>query len=525
MDAKKIGIVGAGISGLIACKYVREKGFIPIVFEMKDMIGGVWLRTLDYTLLQTPKIAFQFSDFPWPSSVTSDHPTHGEVLEYIQSYARQFQLLQYIQFNSQVVGVEFVKDSCSSKDGVLPSMSDDAWSGEPFSSGGTWQITVHNVLHGCSQVHTVDFVIICTGRYGDIPKWPLFVKGRGPEVFKGKVIHAVDLYSMEPKEVDNLITGKRIVVVGFLKSAIDIAAKCANINGMEFPCTLICRKPLWHFPGTLGWTIALAFLYGTRFSELLDHKPGESLFFSLLATVLSPLRWGLNKLVELCLQWQFPLKKFGILPEEGVFQQIASCHVAALPENLFTCLEEGSIVIKKSESWAFYDSGLMLENENEPVEADIVIFATGCRATQKLKNIFKSSIYQQFLSGSESSIIPLYRECIHPWIPRMAVIGHTEAVSNLFMSEMEVRWLVCLLTGGFRLPNTKEMEEDMRKWYQYKENHGGCKYNKSSISAIQIWYNDKLCEDMGCNPRRKKNWFLEFFSPYGPADYSNLKIL
>lgn len=81
------------------------------------------------------------------------------------------------------------------------------------------------------QVHTVDFVIVCTGRYGDIPKWPLFEKGKGPDVFRGKVIHAVDLYSMEHREVDDLITGKRIAVVGFLKSGMDIATKCANNNG------------------------------------------------------------------------------------------------------------------------------------------------------------------------------------------------------------------------------------------------------------------------------------------------------
>ncbi|CAN6442300.1 unnamed protein product [Victoria cruziana] len=520
MDAKKIGIVGAGISGLIACKYVKEKGFAPIVFEMKDEIGGVWLRTLDYTLLQSPKAAYQFSDFPWPS-VAGDIPTHGEVLEYIRSYARHFQLLRYIQFNSKVVGVEFLADPQSSEDGILSSTS-DAWSGEPFGSGGAWQITVQNAVEGCTQVHAVDFVIFCTGIYGDIPKWPLLEKGKGPDVFRGKVIHAVDLYSMEHREVDDLITGKRIAVVGFLKSGMDIATKCANNNGVEFPCTLICRKHLWHFPRTFGWTVALGFLYGTRFSELLHHKPGESRLLSMLATVLSPLAWSLNRLVELCLRWQFPWKKLGILPEENVFQQIASCHIAALPRNFFTFLEEGSIVIKKSEAWGFCDSGLMLENGKERIDADVVILATGYMATQKLKDIFKSSIYQKFLFGSESSIIPLYRECINPWIPRMAVIGHTEATSDLFMSEMEVRWLVCLLTGGFRLPTTKEMEEDMRKWDQYKR--GGNKYNKSSIAAIQIWYNDRLCEDMGCNPRRKRNWFLELFSPYGPADYNSLKI-
>lgn len=148
MESKRIAIIGAGISGLIACKYVKKKGFTPVVFEMKDDVGGVWLRTLDSTLLQTPKLAFQFSDFPWPTTITNSCPTHGEVLEYIQSYARHFQLLQYIEFNSKVIGMDFVNNS---ENGFI-SFADAAWSGEAFGSGGSWHIIVHNARQGCTKV-------------------------------------------------------------------------------------------------------------------------------------------------------------------------------------------------------------------------------------------------------------------------------------------------------------------------------------------------------------------------------------
>lgn len=77
----------------------------------------------------------------------------------------------------------------------------------------------------------MDFVIVCTGRYGDIPKMPTFEAGKGPEVFKGKAMHAMELYSMDKKQVDDLISAKKVVVVGFQKSAFDIAAKCAGTNG------------------------------------------------------------------------------------------------------------------------------------------------------------------------------------------------------------------------------------------------------------------------------------------------------
>ncbi|XP_031488556.1 probable flavin-containing monooxygenase 1 [Nymphaea colorata] len=531
MESRTVAIIGAGISGLIASKYVKEKGFTPIVFEMKDNIGGVWLRTLDSTLVQTPRLAFQFSDFPWPSAVTGDLPTHSEFLEYLQSYARHFHLLQYIQFNSKVVGMDFVENLDSRDLGVLASMG-DAWSGEAFNSGGKWHISVLNANEGCSKVHIVDFVMVCTGRYGDIPNMPDFEAGKRPEVFKGKVVHAMELYSMDHEQVDDLISGKKIVVVGFQKTAFDVADKCAGANGVELPCTMICREPRWHLPPSLAWTMTLGFLFATRFSELMDHKPGESFLLALLATLLSPMRWGLCKLVEFCLRWQLPLKKYGILPEGSFFQEMASCNIFTLPQDFYDHVEAGRIIIKKSARWGFCEKGLVLESEShdqkkqELVEADLVILATGYRGNQKLKSLFEpSSPYHRYLlPGLECGVLPLYRECIHPRIPQLAIIGYTESASNLFTAEMEVRWLVCFLAGGFRLPSTKEMEDDIKRWDEYRRKHSAYIYKKPSVTVIHIWYNDMLCKDMGCNPRRKSNWLSELFLPYGPADYSNLKI-
>ncbi|KAK1437837.1 hypothetical protein QVD17_03637 [Tagetes erecta] len=501
MDKKQVAIVGARVSGLLTCKYCIAKGFNPIVFDLEPDIDGVWLKTMKTTRLQAPKALYQFSDFPWPDSVFDHFPTQQQMLQYFHSYAAHFQLMPHIKLQSRVNSISYD-------------------TGETFESNGKWNVTVNDIRTGDTKVYIVDFVILCSGRFKDVPNIPEFPVGKDPKIFKGKAIHSMEYAAMDHDKAAAFVKGKKVVVVGFGKTGLDIARECAAINGSEHPCTIVYRRDHWKLPDWAPWGIPFTYLYFNRFSELLVHKPGEGFLLSLLATLLSPLHWGVSKFVENYIKMKLPLAKFNMVPQHSFAKDTRACLICYMPDSddFFDAVENESIKLKKSTSFNFYENGISVDEDNTRIEAELVIFATGFRGEEKLKNIFDSSTFGHFIAGSPR--VPLYRECIHPRIPQLAVIGYSESLSNMYTSEMRAKWVAALLEGAFKLPSVDEMEKDIAKWDEYMKQSSGEYHYRSSIGALEIWYNDQLCKDMGMNRMRKNGPFANLFEPHGPLDYT-----
>ncbi|CAN1134745.1 Probable flavin-containing monooxygenase 1 [Linum perenne] len=519
-DQKQIAIIGAGISGLLACKYALSKNFHPIVFESRSDVGGLWTSTLSTTKLQTPKPIFQFSDFPWPESVTEDFPTHDKVLDYLKSYSNHFNLNKYIQLNTRVVRINYRG---------VPDDEIEAWSswggnGDAFSSRGNWEVEVsRNGSSDETEVYEVGFVILCVGKYSDVPNIPEFGPGKGPDVFEGRVMHSMEYTELGAEEAAKVVKGKKVAVVGLQKHALDIAMECSAINGKENPCRVVYRREHWNVPDYMPWGFPLAKLYLNRFSELLVHKPGEGILLSLLATILSPLRWAISKFVESDIKHKHQLVKHGMVPNHSFLQEVSSCLISSVPDKFYDRVDEGSIKLTKAPTFGFCKEGIVAQGNHDQqhttFDADLVILATGFKGEKKLQDVFGSKRFREIIVGSTDTAVPLYRNCIPPRIPQLAVLGFSESISNLFTSEMRCRWLAELLDGKFRLPEIKEMENEASRWDRYLKEYLGENYKRSCIGAIHIWHNDQLCKDMGWNPRRKSGLWAELFEPYGPLDY------
>ena len=117
----------------------------------------------------------------------------------------------------------------------------------------------------------------------------------------------------------------------------------------------------------------------------------------------------ISKFVESYFKWVVPMKKYGMVPEHSFFQAFASCFIAAMPEKFYDKVVEGSIVLKNSHNFSFCEEGIIIDGGSTPIKADVVIFSTGYRVDQKLKDIFTSPTLKSIVVGSSSTIIPLYR--------------------------------------------------------------------------------------------------------------------
>ncbi|TYH15382.1 hypothetical protein ES288_A05G037400v1 [Gossypium darwinii] len=446
LTISKIGVIGAGVSGIAAAKQLYHHN--PVVFEASDSIGGVW-RTCAYnsTKLQSARKSYEFSDFPWPNRDDPSFPTHVEVVDYLESYAKHFDLLKFVKFNSKVMELRFV-----GQQGTTELGGNGGAFGSPLQGHPVWQIAVQTNGSQSLQLYAFEFVVVCIGKYGDIPKIPSFPHNKG----------------------------KKVAVIGYKKSAIDLAVECAEANqGPEGqPCTMVVKTLHWTVPHYSVWGLPFFLFYSTRASQFLHEKPNQTFLRTMLCYLLSPLRRGVLKFIESYLLWKLPLQKYGLKPDHPFEEDYASCQMVIMPENFFTEADKGNIVFKRSSNWWFWKEGIEFD-DNTKMKADVVILATGYDGKKKLKTILPD-LFRSLIEYHPSGIMPLYRGTIHPQITNMAFAGYIESVADLHTSEL-------------------------------------CSMH--CISTFSINHGDEICEEMGWNSWRKRSWFAEAFSPYGSQDY------
>lgn len=84
-------IIGGGQSGLAAGRHAHKQGLNYLILEASNAIGSTWRERYDSLTLLTPRAYSGLPDLPL-SGDADGYPTRDEVADYLQQYAKNFDL-------------------------------------------------------------------------------------------------------------------------------------------------------------------------------------------------------------------------------------------------------------------------------------------------------------------------------------------------------------------------------------------------------------------------------------------------
>ncbi len=475
MEIKRVCVIGAGISGLVAAKTFIEDGYQVTVFEKKSQIGGVWEDSRNYSELTThnPRDTYCFTDYPFPQEYP-EFPTAEQMRNYLQSYADSFGVTERIFFQTEVTNIY-----------------------RKIGNKIIWVVEVNakdekeNRIG--KKIYDFDFVLICNGVF-NLSKIPKLANRSEFESGGGKILHSSQLNDL------SILDNKKVIVVGFGKSATEISVIAAT---RASSCTLIFRRALWKIPKYLFNTIHYQQIFFTRFAEiwLLYLRPVG--IEKLLHYFGKPLVWVFWRIQEMIVRWKFGLKNHKLIPKESM-DSMLNYTANLVTDYFYKYVRTGKIDTRKAEISNFLSGGLEL-NSGETLAADIVIFGTGFR--QDISFLEKK--YRHWIVDEEGNF-HLYRHMIHPDIPNLGFLGYNSSIFCQLTSEVGSWWLSQYCKGRLFLPSQSQMYKAMHiNFHWSKKNLSNSLAYGICVSPFNFHYLENLIEDMGFNIYGIKSKYIQ----------------
>lgn len=390
--SEKTCIIGAGSSGLAVAKALKDSGLPFDCFDEGNRVGGLWVfknkngKSAAYRSLSinTSRDRMQYADFPMPRDYP-DYPGHERMAAYFEAYAERFDLLHKISFETRVERVE--RDSL-----------------------GGFRVSLSS---GVSARYRA--VVVANGHHWD-PSWP---SPPVPGDFSGVILHS-HAY-VDPSEPHEL-RGKRVVVVGFGNSAVDIACELAHDGGAA-SVVLATRRGAWVLPKYLGKTPLDQLKLVPLFLPVPLRQRLGHVFYRLV--VGRPEDYGLPR----------PDHLLG-----GAHPTISS--------QLLPMLRAGR-VRRKPNLVRFHGSHVeFADGTREP--ADAVIFATGYKVS--------FPFFDPSFVSAPNNELPLYFRLFHLEIDDLFFVGLAQPLGAIMpIAEAQAKLLADYLLGRYALPSRAAM--------------------------------------------------------------------
>jgi cation diffusion facilitator CzcD-associated flavoprotein CzcO len=472
--APRVCVIGAGIAGLVTAKVLLEDGFAVGVFEKEATLGGVWAASRTYPGLHAnnSRESYAFSDHPFPSTA-DDFPSAPQIRAYLESYAERYGIASRIRFGTEVVGVARAED------------------------GVRWEVTVRAC--GRSEGLEFDFVVVCNGIFSE----PNIPQVSGIEQFAGRILHSSQVTDPD------LVTGRRVIVVGAGKSALDCAAWAAR-EGRS--CTLVFRRAHWMVPRYLLGVVRGDWLILTRFSQSLlrYHRPSP-----LEAILHGPGRPVVR------LWWRMLCRLLqrieGIPPSLVPEQELpVGVEFVGVEHETYELVRVGRIEPRRGALRRFTGPTTVELDTGERLEADLVVFATGWR--QRIA-FLEDDLRQRI---ERDGGFRLYRHILPPDLPGLGFVGYNSSTACQLTAEVGAHWLAQAFRGELALPSVAEMDREIDRFQRWATEVMPSRAGGFFVGPYLAHYLDELMDDMGLPALRTRVFLVEQLTPLWPTRYRAL---
>jgi dimethylaniline monooxygenase (N-oxide forming) len=493
----RIAVIGSGISGIAAAAVLQRDGHEVVVFEREAEPGGVWACTYPNVTLQNTAPQYHLADLPWPFEPDLN-PTAEQIRRYLHAAIEYFDL------------------------DVRPGHAIERLAELEHARG--WQVQGRGPSG--PFVDEFEFVVVAVGQYTQ-PKNGAWQQLPGRDRFRGRIV--------SEKDVDDLsiFAGRRVAVVGFGKTAVDLATMAAQAGASSV--SHVFRTARWlipfHLLGFLHYTFALF----TRINTVMipswaPPTAAQRFLHGPLAPIVRGFWGGLSSAIWL----QQRSAAFGrgkqareriarLRPRQSFIADMRSASAMA-PPDYFRLVAEGRIDPVHAELIGFDETGLRLGpvgSDAAPPElpAEIVVLALGSGSPVFP---FLPQRYRDLLER-EPDGPQFYRHLLDPRIPRMAFAGFNHGFMHVPSVEVATLWLCAMLRGELELPDRDAMLATIERIREWKRANVGFEPSRScAVNTRYQQYLDVMLGDLGFSPRRKSNPIAEWFARYGAADYAGL---
>lgn len=477
---RKIALIGAGLSGLVTAKTLREYGHEVVVFEKENEIGGVWCPSRHYPGLttQNTRDTYAFSDFRMPKHY-SEFPTGAQMLEYLRNYVQHFQMGDCLRLGHLVE------------------------SAEPENQNGQtrWRLSGR---HGSAPfTETADFLVVCNGTFSE----PFIPRAPGMEAFEaagGRILHTTQVGAPEQYR------GKKIVVVGYGKSACDVASSLA---GLADSTAIVFRQAKWKVPKRiLG--INYKYFILSRFGEALTKLRYRSRAEKTIHALRLP--GFILRTFQGIFTRQQKLRKAGLVPGASISDLLYG-ELSVESDGFFKKIIDGGIEARRGEISGYFPGGATI-SDGSRLPADVVVYGTGF--SQNLP-FLSAEIRRRFTDGDGN--YHLYRNILPVQAPGLAFVGYNTSFFCNLTSEMAALWVAEYLQGNLSLPTPDAMEAQIAEHLQWRRQfRQNSLYRNASVYPFNLTYVDWLLADMGARlpfPALLSEWLLVV----EPAHYAPVK--